>query len=65
MEVRNHQQFSSHPNIVTLYEAWEEDRHLYLQMELCLFSLDSLEDPMTDEQCWNVLVDLTSVSTAI
>lgn len=61
-EVLNLHQFCGHVNIVTLFEAWEEDRHLYLQMELCDFSLDLLDEPMSDGQCWNVLADIASVS---
>lgn len=60
-EVCNHQQFSKHPNIVTLHEAWEEDRYFYLQMELCQRNLVASE-PVPENQCWEILADMSSVS---
>ncbi|CAG7833977.1 unnamed protein product [Allacma fusca] len=53
-------------HLVELERAWEEDGHLYLQMELCLKSLNlDIEDSETrnalrssEKEAWNVLVDM-------
>lgn len=63
-EVCSHRQFSKHPNIVTLHEAWEEDRYFYLQMELCKKNL-VVSEPVPESQCWEILADITSVSEHI
>lgn len=60
-EVRRHEQFSEHEHCVTLYKAWEQDDHLYMQMELCQGNLENLvyeQKHIPEEKVWNYLLDL-------
>ena len=34
-EVAKYEMLMEHKNVVKFYRAWEEDRILYIQMELC------------------------------
>ncbi|KAE8241059.1 hypothetical protein A4X13_0g7581 [Tilletia indica] len=55
-----------HPNIVTLIDAWEEEGHLFMQLELC--PLGNLADffeehgatsgPLDEPRLWKVLTEL-------
>ncbi|CAD6967704.1 unnamed protein product [Tilletia controversa] len=55
-----------HPNIVTLLDAWEEEGHLFMQLELC--PLGNLADffeehgttsgPLDEPRLWKVLAEL-------
>ncbi len=60
-EVCKHEQLPKHPNCVTLYKAWEERQHLYIQTELCQTSLSDFAETNHDipeKVVWNYLVDL-------
>lgn len=64
-EVKRHEELSHHPNIVRLYNAWEERRIIYIQLELCETSLQTLSiqiKQIPEQQIWNVLVDMLWVS---
>uniref|UniRef100_A0A1B6KHC2 non-specific serine/threonine protein kinase n=1 Tax=Graphocephala atropunctata TaxID=36148 RepID=A0A1B6KHC2_9HEMI len=57
-EVDSHKLVSKHPNIVTLYNAWEEDRYLHMQLELCKTNLGKGYKTVSEAQCWNILIDI-------
>ncbi|KAG8335956.1 Protein kinase, membrane associated tyrosine threonine 1 [Homalodisca vitripennis] len=58
-EVDLHTLVSGHQNIATLYNAWEEDRHMYMQLELCKPVVDN-EEPVSEYKCWEVLIDIVT-----
>ncbi|KAG8236841.1 hypothetical protein J437_LFUL017125 [Ladona fulva] len=61
-EVERLEKLPRHPNCVQLYRAWEEDGHLFLQIELCEFSLAKYtltHHFVPEEMVWNVLTDIT------
>ncbi|GMS80695.1 hypothetical protein PENTCL1PPCAC_2870, partial [Pristionchus entomophagus] len=39
-EVRIHSSIPLHPNILRFYQAWKEEGHVYMQLELCEGSVD-------------------------
>ncbi|KAK0553663.1 mitosis inhibitor protein kinase swe1 [Tilletia horrida] len=57
-----------HPNVVRLIDAWEEEGHLFMQLELCPLGnfSDFLEEhgvtegPMDEPRLWKILAELTS-----
>ncbi|PWY99813.1 hypothetical protein BCV70DRAFT_212036 [Testicularia cyperi] len=57
-----------HSNIVSLFDAWEEEGHLYLQLELCplgslAFFLEEYGQqvgPLDEPRLWKVLAELSS-----
>ncbi|XP_035775078.1 membrane-associated tyrosine- and threonine-specific cdc2-inhibitory kinase-like [Anopheles albimanus] len=58
-EVRRYEQFSDHENCVKLYQAWEQDERLYMQMELCKSSLESVAmGELPESRIWSILLDL-------
>lgn len=60
-EVRRFEQFSEHEHCITLYKAWEQNDLLYMQLELCTGSLDTLlmqQIHLPEERIWQILVDL-------
>ncbi|XP_053671266.1 membrane-associated tyrosine- and threonine-specific cdc2-inhibitory kinase [Anopheles nili] len=60
-EVRRYEQFSDHENCVKLYQAWEQDDRLYMQMELCRENLEVYareHQQLQDEKIWSILLDL-------
>ncbi|XP_055638031.1 membrane-associated tyrosine- and threonine-specific cdc2-inhibitory kinase [Toxorhynchites rutilus septentrionalis] len=60
-EVRRYEQFSEHENCIKLYQAWEQDDRLYMQMELCKGSLEdyAMEQRFIPEsKIWSILLDL-------
>ncbi|XP_055695105.1 membrane-associated tyrosine- and threonine-specific cdc2-inhibitory kinase [Lutzomyia longipalpis] len=61
LEVKRHEEFSSHDHCVTLYRAWEENDRLYIQMELCQSSLESYvmeHSNIPESTTWSFLLDL-------
>lgn len=42
-EVDVHEQFENNPGILRFYGAWEEEDRLYIQLELCKFSLSDIK----------------------
>ncbi|ETN62355.1 mitosis inhibitor protein kinase [Anopheles darlingi] len=58
-EVRRYEQFSDHENCVKLYQAWEQDERLYMQMELCKSSLENVAMvELPESRIWSILLDL-------
>lgn len=60
-EVRRFEQFSAHEHCITLYRAWEQNDLLYMQLELCAGSLETLliqQTQLPEERIWQILVDL-------
>ncbi|GFY78624.1 membrane-associated tyrosine- and threonine-specific cdc2-inhibitory kinase [Trichonephila inaurata madagascariensis] len=60
-EVQKHEQLPYHPNCVRFYAAWEEQQILYIQIELCKYSLSQYADEnhnITETIVWNFLIDL-------
>ncbi|CAD5122702.1 unnamed protein product [Dimorphilus gyrociliatus] len=60
-EVIKYRKIPVHPNCVKFYTAWEENRHFFIQTELCHASLDKYVSqldciPESDLCCW--LIDL-------
>lgn len=65
-EVRRYEQLSAHEHCIHLYYAWEQDHHLYMQLELCKENLDSFAcktKQMSETLVWNILTDLLLVKT--
>lgn len=63
-EVRRYEQFSEDPNCVKLYQAWEENERLFIQLELCKGSLEkySLDHKTVPESIiFSILLDLLLV----
>lgn len=64
LEVKRHEEFSSHDQCVTLYKAWEENDRLYIQMELCQSSLETYvmyHKSIPEYTIWSFLLDLLLV----
>lgn len=60
-EVRRYEQFSEHDHCITLYRAWEQSDLLYMQLELCKGSLETLlaeQKFVPEARLWEILVDL-------
>ncbi|XP_058454635.1 membrane-associated tyrosine- and threonine-specific cdc2-inhibitory kinase [Malaya genurostris] len=60
-EVRRYEQFSEHENCIKLYQAWEQEDRLYMQMELCKGSLEDYvceQRFIPEEKIWAILLDL-------
>lgn len=60
-EVRRYEQFSEHEHCITLYRAWEQSDLLYMQLELCKGSLETLlaeQHSVPETRLWEILVDL-------
>ncbi|XP_058824287.1 membrane-associated tyrosine- and threonine-specific cdc2-inhibitory kinase [Topomyia yanbarensis] len=60
-EVRRYEQFSEHENCVKLYQAWEQEDRLYMQMELCKGSLEDYAREqrfIPEDKIWSILLDL-------
>lgn len=63
-EVRKYESVPVHENIVSLYNAWEQDDYVYLQMELGENSLErysEFHNELTEQQLWNILLDMLLV----
>jgi len=62
-EVKRYEEFSEHEHCVTLHKAWEQDDHLYMQMELCKENLETyaLDNIIAEPQIWSILLDLLLV----
>ncbi|PWN25415.1 kinase-like protein, partial [Jaminaea rosea] len=58
----------SHPNVISLHEAWEQDAHLYIAAELCplgtlalfLEGYGYLVGHLDEPRLWKVLVELSA-----
>lgn len=60
-EVRRYEQFSEHENCVTMFQAWEQEDRLYMQMELCKGSLEDYVREhrfIPEDRIWSILLDL-------
>ena len=60
-EVAKHEPLPKHPNLVRFYKAWEENYYLYIQTELCEYSLSEFTEANHDipeKMVWNFLADL-------
>ncbi|GMS80696.1 hypothetical protein PENTCL1PPCAC_2871, partial [Pristionchus entomophagus] len=60
-EVRIHSSIPLHPNILRFYQAWKEEGHVYMQLELCQDSLDGYwrkENGLTQSDINSVLCDM-------
>lgn len=59
-EVRNFEIFSDNENCVTFYKAWEQNGHLYMQLELCenLESYIKTLKNVNEHFYWRVFVDI-------
>lgn len=66
-EVWKHELIPSHENIIGLYSAWEQDEHVYIQMELGFTSLEvyaEYNSTINESYLWNILLDMLLVSAA-
>eukprot|EP00899_Mesostigma_viride_P022184 jgi/Mesvir1/314/Mv22726-RA.1 len=62
-EVALVQELPEHPRVVRYFRGWQQDMHLYIQMELCVGGnlrtlIDNLPGPMPDEQIWRYVRDV-------
>ncbi|XP_039154644.1 LOW QUALITY PROTEIN: wee1-like protein kinase [Eucalyptus grandis] len=63
MEVQSLAALGSHENIVGYYSSWFENEHLYIQMELCDYSLSSQKSTRLTE--WDALTALYQLAKAL
>lgn len=64
-EVRKYEKIPMHSNCIRLIQAWEQDEHVFLQMELGCQSLDVYADDnphISESRLWNILLDVLLVS---
>uniref|UniRef100_A0A915BPH6 Membrane-associated tyrosine- and threonine-specific cdc2-inhibitory kinase n=3 Tax=Parascaris univalens TaxID=6257 RepID=A0A915BPH6_PARUN len=62
-EVQKHELLPKHPNLVEFIRAWEERGRLYIQTELCEYSLSDYaerEHNIPEEQLWYYFSDLVA-----
>ncbi|KHN85935.1 Membrane-associated tyrosine- and threonine-specific cdc2-inhibitory kinase wee-1.3, partial [Toxocara canis] len=62
-EVQKHELLPKHPNLVEFICAWEEEGRLFIQTELCEYSLadySEREHNISEEQLWFWLADLVA-----
>ncbi|MFH4976632.1 hypothetical protein AB6A40_003341 [Gnathostoma spinigerum] len=62
-EVQKHELLPKHPNLIEFVKAWEERGRLYIQTELCEYSLAEYADRehnIPEEQLWFYFADLAS-----
>ncbi|VDK50393.1 unnamed protein product [Anisakis simplex] len=62
-EVQKHELLPKHPNLVEFIRAWEEKGRLFIQTELCEYSLSDYaerEHNIPEEQLWFYFADLVS-----
>lgn len=67
-EVRKHERIPTHENCISLIHAWEQDDHVYLQMELGNTSLDVYADNnpnISEGRLWNILLDMLLVCSFV
>lgn len=61
-EVRRYEQLARNEHCLRLYIAWEQDDHLYMQLELCRESVDTFvlrqRRPLVEAQVWPILADM-------
>lgn len=60
-EVMRHQQLSKHPNIVSMYQAWEDEGYLFILLELCETSLEIYSQEnhnVSESMVWDILLDM-------
>lgn len=60
-EVFKHQKLPHHPNLVEFVNAWEEEKRLYIQIELCECSLSKFAEmnhDIPESVVWNFLIDM-------
>lgn len=63
-EVAKLEKMEPHPNCVQFFLAWEEKKHLYIQTELCMTSLqqfvamEGVDDRLAETRVWGVLLNL-------
>ncbi|BFZ03969.1 hypothetical protein BsWGS_07008 [Bradybaena similaris] len=60
-EVAKHESLPPHPNCITFYRAWEERGYLYIQTELCKYSLQEYchtNHSISELIIWNYMIDL-------
>lgn len=63
-EVKRYEQFSSNEHCVKYYKAWEQDDHLFMQIELCIGSVEGyIEEIMQVPETfvWSFLLDMLLV----
>ncbi|KAF8387307.1 hypothetical protein PRIPAC_76449 [Pristionchus pacificus] len=67
-EIRTHSSLPSHSNLVSFHQAWKEDGHAYLLMELCSGSLYGYwqeEKKMTEMEVKSALNDMLRALTVL
>lgn len=69
MDILRHLSRTPHPNVVQFEDAWEQDRKLYIQTELCwttfgffLQEYGKLIDVLDEGRIWKIIRDLADVS---
>lgn len=64
-EVKRYEQFSDNEHCVTLYNAWEQDDLLFMQIELCCGSVEDYVEKIKkvpESFVWSFLLDMLLVS---
>ncbi|XP_018332374.1 membrane-associated tyrosine- and threonine-specific cdc2-inhibitory kinase [Agrilus planipennis] len=60
-EVLRLEKIEEHERCVKYFLAWEEQGHLYIQLELCMTSLDKYAQQnhyIPEQQMWDILIDI-------
>lgn len=67
-EVLKHELIPKHENILSLHSAWEQNEHVFIQLELGYTSLEvyaEYNSAICESYLWNILLDMLLVSYEI
>jgi mitosis inhibitor protein kinase SWE1 len=69
VDILRHLSVRPHPNVIKFEDAWEQNRQLFIQTELCLGSLafflleyGSVVERLDEARVWKIVRELSDVS---
>jgi mitosis inhibitor protein kinase SWE1 len=69
VDILRHLSVNPHPNVIKFEDAWEQNRQLFIQTELCLGSLafflleyGSVVERLDEARVWKIVRELSDVS---
>jgi mitosis inhibitor protein kinase SWE1 len=70
VDILRHLSVRPHPHVIKFEDAWEQNRQLFIQTELCLGSLafflleyGSVVERLDEARVWKIVRELSDVST--